>query len=199
MIKLFEQYNEYNKVKDWLDMFGIENYTIHDDLTVDVDGDVDLSESSLDEIPIQFGKVLGVFDLDENILETLKGCPEYVGDSFWCRSNNLYTLEGGPKYVGGHFNCGFNNLTSLEYSPNEIRGDFSCAHNKITTFRNATKEVYGNVWYSDNPLPDEVLNLASPKLFIKYQDEYGIWNTDGSFNNGRWNIFIKDYKEGILT
>lgn len=44
MIKLFEQFNEYSQVKSWLDEMGIEKYTINDDLTVDVDYDVELDE-----------------------------------------------------------------------------------------------------------------------------------------------------------
>ncbi len=199
MIKLFEQYNEYNQVQYWLDEMGIEDYTINDDLTVDVNGDVNISNMGLDEIPIQFGIVRGSFDIEDNYLRSLEGCPNHVDISFWCRSNKLTTLKGGPGYVGNHFNCNFNNaLTSLEYSPEYVGGDFSCKHCSITTLNNASQGIDRYIWCDSNPLPHPVLRFNKAKILIKYQDEYGIWNNDGSFNQGRWNIFAKDYEAGIL-
>jgi hypothetical protein len=41
--------------------YKIKNYTINDDLSIDVDGDVDLSNKSLIKIPIKFRKVSGNF------------------------------------------------------------------------------------------------------------------------------------------
>jgi len=71
-------------IREWLEQMGIENYTINDDGTVDVDGDVNISNKNLTEIPIQFGKVNG---------------------NFWCNNNELTTLKGVPRIVGGIFSC----------------------------------------------------------------------------------------------
>ena len=122
MIKLFEQFNEYNQVKEWLDEVDITNYTVNDDLTVDVEGNVDISDMNLAHIPIQFGKVSGYFICGGNIISSLKGCPNYVGNDFNCSHNELITLESGPNYVGGNFYCYDNELTSLKGCPDYIGG-----------------------------------------------------------------------------
>ena len=159
MIKLFEQYNEYSQVKEWLDEMGIENYTINDDLTVDVKGNVRIFHQSLTEIPIQFGVVDG---------------------NFYCDYNNLTSLKGCPRYVTKVYNADHNKINTLKYVPEEIGWSFSI---------------------ENNPLPKEIYNFRafySISDLLKYQDEYGIWNSDGSFNKARYDIFFKDCKSGIL-
>jgi hypothetical protein len=88
--------------------YGISNYTIVDGL-VNVDGNVNLYNKGLTEIPLRFGRVSGDFD---------------------CSCNKLTTLKGSPLYVSGHFYCGWNNLTNLKYSPMEVCGDYYCYGNK---------------------------------------------------------------------
>ena len=53
----------------------------------------------------------------------------------------------------------------------------------------------------NNPLPLEIydMNKKDIKVLVKHQEEYGIWNNDGSFNEKRFNIFLDDYKAGILS
>lgn len=177
MIKLFEQYNEYSQVVEWLEEMGIKNFYINDDLTVDVDYYVNLFNRGLTEIPIQFGKVSGFFDCSNNYLISLKGCPMEVGNDF---------------------NCACNQLTSLEYTPSEINGDFDFNNNQLSTLKGCPKDISGRIRFIDNPLPDEVLSFIDLHTLIKHQGEYSIWNDDGSFNKGRWNIFYKEYYEGKL-
>jgi len=75
----------------WLDSFGITNYTINDDLTIDVNGDVELDYKSLTCFPsfIKFNKVSGNFYCSDNQLTSLVGCPVTVGGSFDCDSNQV--------------------------------------------------------------------------------------------------------------
>ena len=54
--------NTREEVADWLDLYGVKNYTINEDLSVDVEGDVSLSYNDLSEIAISFGKVSGNFN-----------------------------------------------------------------------------------------------------------------------------------------
>ena len=84
---------------------GIKNYTINDDLSVDVDGAVVISNRNLTKIPIRFNKVTAYFDCSGNKLTTLEGSPRWVGKWFNCFSNNFTTLDGSPDYVGGDFIC----------------------------------------------------------------------------------------------
>ena len=94
-------------IGNWLDSMGIHNYTINNDLTVDVDGDVDLYNKNLTKIPVQFNEVLGNFD---------------------CSYNNLESLEWHPKYVGGDFDCSHNPGLSTRYLDNF---DFSFVHGRV--------------------------------------------------------------------
>ena len=199
MIKLFEQYNGYNQVKNWLDEMRVKNYTINDDLTVDVNGHVNLSEFRLTEIPIQFGRVTGIFYIDRNSLTSLKGCPNYVGSKLSCSHNKLTTLEYGPEYVGETFNCSNNKLTSLEYSPKFVGYMFFCHSNNLSGLKGFPDYINSeNINLGNNGLPTQIYTFKDIKTLIKYQDDYGIWNQDGSFNKARWNIFNKDFKAGIL-
>lgn len=76
------------EITDWLNQYDVQNFSINQDLTVDVDDTVDLRhlEGLNNEIPIQFGVVSG---------------------SFWCQESNLTTLSGSPREVGGNFICVF--------------------------------------------------------------------------------------------
>jgi hypothetical protein len=83
--------------------FKIDNYTVNEDGTVDVDGDVELSDKGLKKLPLKFGRVTGHFSCNNNELTTLEGSPSRVGGYFICNSNELTTLKGGPSEVGGNF------------------------------------------------------------------------------------------------
>lgn len=178
MIKLFEQYKEYDQVRVWLDENRVHNYTINDDLTVDVKGSVNIYNNRLSNIPVKFNKVMGDFMCYKNRLTSLEGCPKYINGWFDCSNNRLTSLEYCPEYIGGQFNCTYNELTTLKGSP-------------------SIKPNSGFI-YTSNPLPKEILNFHQIEMLSKYQYEYGIWNSDGSFNKGRWEIFIKEFEDGLL-
>lgn len=93
--------------KEWLDTIGIENYIINKDLTVDVDGDVDLYHINLKSIPVQFGIVKGDFNISFNPL--------------------LNSLEGSPRKCK-KFNCCGCNITALGFAPMKCI-TFDCSHN----------------------------------------------------------------------
>jgi len=62
--------------------YEIENYIINDDLSIDVDGAVDLYNKKLEYLPLKFN---------------------YVDGNFNCARNKLKTLEGSPKTISGYF------------------------------------------------------------------------------------------------
>ena len=103
--------------------YNIENYTINDDGSIDVNGDVDLYGKELTELPLTFNKVSGSFECDHNNLTSLKGCPKWVGGFFYCDNNQLTSLEFSPDYVGDDFYCDNNKLTD-NYCDTEIGGNF---------------------------------------------------------------------------
>ena len=103
--------------------YGIENYTVNDDGSIDVNGDVNLSWYKLTELPLSFNKVTGDFYCSHNVLTSLKGSPKWVGGYFDCYNNQLTSLEFSPEYVGTNFYCYNNDLTD-NYCESEIGGKF---------------------------------------------------------------------------
>lgn len=121
------------KIEHWLNQRGIENYLINQDLTVDVNGHVDLSSLSLKEIPIQFGVIKG---------------------NFFCYGNKLTSLRGSPEVVEGDFYCGNNYLTNLDYCPKIIGGGLNITQNEITSLKNFKSHIGGSMYhgcFDDNP------------------------------------------------
>ncbi len=100
---------------------------------LNVKASVDISLKQLNEIPIQFYHIAEDFACVRNQLQSLKGCPEYVGSSFYCYGNELESLQHGPQYVQNDFYCDDNKLSSLQYCPYFIGGYFDCSHNCITS------------------------------------------------------------------
>ena len=130
----------------------IKNYTINEDGTIDVDGEVNLSQRGLDELPLNFNRVTGNFYCNGNNLTTLKGSPKYVGGGFYCGYNDLPSLEFGPIEVGGTFDCERNLIRSLEYSPIKVGSDFRFPDNKVRSFKYCPDKVSGNILAYDNSI-----------------------------------------------
>ena len=132
--------------------YGIIDYTINSDMSISVNGNVDLSYKNLKSIPINFKEVGGYFSCDNNRLTSLRGCPETVGGFFYCHNNQLTSLKGCPETVGGHFNCDNNQLTSLEYCPETVGGNFYCDNNQLTSLEYCPETVGGNFYCGYNQL-----------------------------------------------
>ena len=159
MIKKFNQFikeSNFPTSKEEIDLlckkFNIKNYSINSDLSIDVQGNVDLSGLNLKSLPLKFYRVAGYFSCSLNHLTTLKGGPNEVGGHFYCFSNHLTTLEGGPREVGGYFSCSYNHLTTLEGGPREVGGGFDC---------------------SNNPVYEIVNIFPDRKMVLKFWDDFG--------------------------
>ena len=98
--KLVEEKSQFFKTREeveaWLKKMMVKNYTINEDLTVDVDGNVSISDKKISVLPVKFKNVTGYFDCSLNKLTSLKGAPREVGRSFYCFKNKLTSLEGAP-------------------------------------------------------------------------------------------------------
>jgi hypothetical protein len=188
MIKNFnlfkESVDEESKIRKICKEYGIKNYTINDDSSIDVDGDVDLYDKNLDKIPLKFGRVSGRFLCNNNKLTSLEGCPKWVGEYFYCYKNELESLEFCPDYVGGDFNCVYNKLTSLEFCPKSISGKFSFNHNKLKSLKFCPEYVGGEFHCRSN-------KLTSLEYLPKYIGDYisfgnnKIWSFKGIPDNFR--------------
>ncbi len=125
-------FKTHEKTKTWLEAMGVKSYTIRDDLTVDVDGDVDISFKKLKKIPVQFGVVSGVFNCNENKLISLKGSPRRCA-MFQCCRNQIVNLINAPDECG-LFDCSDNHLFSLEGAPKTV-ANFNCSHCRLTSLK----------------------------------------------------------------
>ncbi len=121
-----------NSIQDICKLYNIINYTVNDDGSIDVDGEVELSWFELTELPLNFNRVTGYFNCSNNKLTTLKGSPKWIDGSFNCYNNILTSLEGSPKYITLGVDCSGNRLTSLRFGPEKIGKDFLTYNNKLT-------------------------------------------------------------------
>jgi hypothetical protein len=141
-----EPFTTKQEIETALDELIIGNYKVHDDLTVDVFEDVDMSGLEMSVFPWKFGTIKGNFNCSSNFLKNLIGSPRIVTENFECVSNKLTTLEGAPLEVGGTlFACDGNELKDLKYLPkftNPMELFISCSDNKLTTLEGCPREVY---------------------------------------------------------
>jgi hypothetical protein len=138
------------EIKAWLNKYEVKNYTINDNLTVDVSGNVNLFNKQLEEIPFKFGIVNGTFDCSYNELTSLEFSPNKVVGYFDCNHNKLTSLEFCPQKVSGHFICSYNELTSLEFCPKEVGVDFDCSYNQLNDLLYIPSEVKEKVYLEAN-------------------------------------------------
>ena len=177
LIKGFKKFFDNRKIDSICDKYNIENYTINQDGSIDVDGDVYIGYRKLTtKLPLKFGRVSGDFNCQNNQLTTLEGCPNSVGGYFDCQDNQLTTLEGCPESVGDSFLCQYNNLTSLKGCPSNIEGSFVCHDNELTTLEGGPRVVNRKFHCSNNKLT----NLIGGPEWVNY-DYYAENNKINSF------------------
>jgi hypothetical protein len=108
-------------IERWLDeMSIIDRCVINNDMTIDCINYVRLANRNLVKLPdyIQFNIAESHFDVSENKLISLRGCPYIVKGFFACNHNKLTSLEGCPKEVNETFFCGYN---SRKFSKEEVK------------------------------------------------------------------------------
>ena len=143
-------------IHDICKRYNIKNYTVNDDGSIDVDGNVDLSWYRLTELPLTFNKVTGYFDCGVNNLTTLKGCPRWIGGNFICSYNQLTSLEFSPDYVGLWFGCEYNDLTD-NYCDTEIGGSFYTSLEQGGLTKDNYKEF--QKLYKRKQILDDIFNM----------------------------------------
>ncbi len=174
MIKLFEQFNNEQEIIDICTEYGIENYTINPDGSIDVDDSVGLVNKKLDKLPLNFNRVSGWFN---------------------CHNNNLTSLEGSPKEVGGDFICTHNKITTLKGSPILIWGYLDLESNPLSII-DSSIEIKGKI-YIDNTNLDwfKIKKIGLDKLRILFEHgvDYMIFKPDGTINDFRLQSLFNDF------
>lgn len=82
-------------------------------------------DNQMDELPIRFGSVFGIFDCRNVGLKTLKGCPTKI-------------LPGNYDSI---FRCNNNQLTSLQHLPDNINAMIQCENNPFTSLEGLTENT----------------------------------------------------------
>jgi hypothetical protein len=148
---LFKESNldEKSKIIELCKKYDIENYTINDDLSIDVDGNVIFHNIKLKEIPLKFNRVSGYFNCRFNKLTSLYNSPQWVGGNFYCYNNKLTSLEYLPKYIGGDIHCDGNKIWSFGGIPDNFRGELYCSGNPIANIWKLFESVKDIEFFND--------------------------------------------------
>ncbi len=118
---------------------------------VNISGSFDASYNHLKDLDgINFGIVDGDFDVSDNELTSLKGCPEEVTGDFLCSSNFLNSLEGGPKIVRGNYHCSNNEIFVLTGLAKEI-SSLTAVGNSLENIEGCPKKLTGDFFIASNP------------------------------------------------
>jgi hypothetical protein len=177
-INIFRNIKINIKIKNICKKYGIKNYTINEDGSIDVGGYVYLNAKRLTKLPLKFRNVSYDFYCSANKLTSLEGSPISVSGSFYCYGNNLTTLEGCPESVGGNFNCENNKIITFEHLPLSINGDFSCG--------------------GKNPIY-EVWKLFEDYSKIELFNDYDIIREPNIIILDRLNGFLEDIRKPTVT
>ena len=182
-----------DEVVEVCEKYVIENYTINDDLSIDVDGDVSLTSNGLEYLPLKFNYVSGSFYCYKNELKSLKGSPKTVGGHFYCHSNKLKTLEGCPQTVDGFFDCSHNELKTLEGSPQTVGGNFYCSFNELRDLEHFP-EVSGSINIEENTVYLLVYTFIenADSFMIEDFNDYEIVRNRDTVMLDRLQTFIRD-------
>jgi hypothetical protein len=88
-------------ISDWLDKMKVEDYIINDDYTIDVNRSVSFHLIDIGEFPsfINFNRVNGSFSFAHSKMITLRGCPKFVKNNFYCGGNMIFFTEENVRRV----------------------------------------------------------------------------------------------------
>ena len=146
------------QIEKWLKEHNVKNFTINDDLTIDVNGDLFIEED-LPEF-INFNKVHSDCTCWNSHVTTLRGAPKIVGEHFTCRRTSIETLEGCPVEIGGEFEVVDNKkLKNIDNLPQKV--------GYITKFYSNSKRV-------NNSTYQKLCDITQNEVFIKEKD-YHSW------------------------
>lgn len=179
--------------------YGIRNYLINSDGSIDVNGHVDLSVSNLTSLPLKFDRVDGMFDCSSNKLTTLDGAPNYAR-AFDCSNNNLTSLENGPNETKFHYACDNNRLVNLVGVAQRIGTYLSCIKNRtlISLYANTDIDLEGNFYTDMKYMPAEIfIHDKHIKQILRYQRHFEIWNDDHTLNVVNFKVLIAEIVDGL--
>lgn len=158
---------------------------------------------SLYGIPSEIGDC---FDIESCIkLESLEYFPQDIKGSIIISNTAITSLKGCPSEVFDFKIDNNRELRSLEYCPVVIKGFLIIYNTFLNTFKYFPKRIDSgcNIYLRHangiNNFPEKIttqinrLEADGILDFINDMNEYGIWNSDGTFNKGRFEFFKNDF------
>jgi hypothetical protein len=118
-------------ITEWLDYYGIQNYTINDDMSVDIDGSVLIDRRHIPRLDVKFRNVSNEFFINKCGLESMNNLPISC-KCVTLTNNNINEISNVP------LNCQYLNLNNNKIT--EIQNiehltelsTLEISHNKIT-------------------------------------------------------------------
>jgi len=179
--KLFESKTNFEvdtkeDIENYCDSNFITSITINDDLSVDVDGDVDLSDMVLYKLPFQFGDVSGNFKINNNYLTDLEGCPKSIGGYFEAMNNEINTLKYFPEDIVDYISLDSNKIFCID---NEYLNSNSDKLKEFLTCDMSHNPLYDLICWIGGEL-FETDDLHSDDFITIYErlDEFGVIKKD---------------------
>ena len=127
---------EETQIIDWLESHKIRNYTLNNDLSIDVYGKVEIYE----DLPeyIQFNNIYDDFTVLFENVTSMKGFPKYVEKSFFISNTKIEILDNCPEEVNDFEIILNKKLKKIESLPKKINGISRFYQNG----KRATGEIY---------------------------------------------------------
>lgn len=170
---------KFNRI--WGDFFGPKSMKIPNNFPNIINGSFNLGDGLLETLVGGPSYVGDRFDIRNNKnLKNLDGCPDKIGEHFYCSGCSIESLEGGPSIIGnsgvtfGHltsqfsYSCSHNNLKSLSGCPDVVGGEFDCSYNKLQNFEGGPKIVNHSYQFSINNIVDFVGFPSPESSYIKF-------------------------------
>lgn len=111
--------------------------------------DFECSHTSITSLEGSPKNIPGVYNVQSNKLEDLKGGPDYVGNNLWAGGNPLTSLEGLPKFIGSRFDVNSPHI----WDPKPLRDVkigycLTCKGTKIEHLLRVFHKIYNpNSWW----------------------------------------------------
>ena len=145
-----------------------------------------------------------IMDISLGDLKSLEGCPEIVPD-FNVEYNLINSLKSGPKFVGGNFNLQNNLLENLDNGPYIILGKPKLSYNpkiegmrvdnmSIATLFNKMHEDIARMYAFDkNGEPINSSKIIFQNVAKAIEDK--IYSSEILLKNPDYKIFLSDFSE----
>src|SRR3989339_1903407 len=139
--RYIEWAEDFGKEEAWVD----EIFKFQPDGTTVVNGELNLRNTKIKQLPIGLMEVKGDLNVSENPSFKLNGYPKRVGGYFDCSYNDLSSLQGMPEEIGGNIYLESNEISSLIGLPKKMMGNLSLFNNQLENLNGISKVISGKL------------------------------------------------------